>query len=68
VEARLEGTGYYLRYSGLDADDAVSLPSQPPRPGDAAIVQADRSRVNGMVPAEYYLKSTYTLTASIKRS
>lgn len=30
VESRLEVTGYYLRYSGLDADDVAALPSQPP--------------------------------------
>jgi hypothetical protein len=39
--SRLMVTGYYLRYSGLDADDVASLPSQPLRPEDADIVQAD---------------------------
>ena len=31
VESRLEVTGYYLRYSGLDADGVAALPSQPPQ-------------------------------------
>jgi hypothetical protein len=31
VESRLEVTGYYLRYSGLDADGMAALPSQPPQ-------------------------------------
>ena len=39
--SRLMVTGYYLRYPGLDADDVASLPSQPLRPEDADIVQAD---------------------------
>jgi hypothetical protein len=37
VESRLEVTGYYLRYSGFNADDVVSLSSQQPKSRETRI-------------------------------